>query len=261
MRGLFLLLLMLITFGRPAMAFDPLKATGIVQKPESTVPMDLAFLDENGASVTLKQLANGKPILLAPVLHNCPNICDVTLAGLMQAVQGQRFQAGRDFVILAFGIDPHEKPKDAAASMQKLKQRFPWLDGRKIHGLTGSSDAISKVMASLGYRYAWDQEIGQYAHIAATAVLTPTGKLTHWLYGLSPEANDLALALTEAGEGRVGDWGDQILLLCYHYDPQTGRYSSIIWRSLRIGGSITLAILVSLIASALLRERMRRGGT
>lgn len=261
MRGLILLLLMLTALGRPAIAFDPLKSTGIVQKPGSTVPMDLAFLDENGAPVTLKELSDGKPILLAPVLHNCPNICDVTLAGLMQAVQEQRFQAGRDFVIVAFGIDPREQPKDAAASMRKLKVRFPWLDGRKIHGLTGSSDAISTVMAGLGYRYAWDQEIGQYAHIAATAVLTPTGKLTHWLYGLAPEANDVSLALTEAGEGRVGDWGDQILLLCYHYDPQTGRYSSIIWTSLRIGGAITLAILVSLIASALLRERMRRGGT
>lgn len=260
MRWLLLLLLMLTVLSRPAMAFDPLKSAGIVQKPESIVPMDMTFLDEKGRAVTLKELSDGKPVLLAPVLHNCPNICDVTLAGLMQAVQGQRFQAGRDFTIVAFGIDPREEPKDAAASMQKLKTRFPWLDGRKIHGLTGSSDAIAKVMVSLGYRYAWDQEIGQYAHIAATAVLTPAGKLTHWLYGLAPEANDLSLALTEAGEGRVGDWGDQILLLCYHYDPQTGRYSPIIWTSLRIGGAITIAIVVSLIAAALLRERKRRGG-
>ncbi|MDY0884422.1 SCO family protein [Dongia soli] len=261
MRRVLLLLVMLMLFGRAAMAFDPLKSTGIVQKQDSTVPMDQGFFDENSVPVTLRELAGGRPILLAPVLHNCPNICDVTLAGLMQAVQDQHFHAGRDFVIVAFGIDSREGPKDAAASMKKLKARFPWLDGEKIHGLTGSSAAISKVMSALGYRYAWDQEIGQYAHIAATAVLTPTGKLTHWLYGLAPEASDLSLALTEAGEGQVGDWGDQILLLCYHYDPKTGRYSSIIWTSLRIGGAATIVVVVSLIGSALLRERARRGGT
>ena len=36
------------------------------------------------------------------------------------------------------------------------------------------------------------------------AVLTPDGRLARWLYGLAPQPSDLALALTEAGQGRIG---------------------------------------------------------
>ena len=57
-----------------------------------------------------------------------------------------------------------------------------------------------------------------------------------WLYGVSPDPTDLRLALTEAGEGKLGGWRDQLLLLCYHYDPGTGRYGPLIWTALRVGG-------------------------
>ena len=108
---------------------------------------------------------------------------------------------------------------------------------------------------ALGYRYAWDDSIGQYAHVAAVALLTGEGHLGRWLYGVSPDPADLKLALTEAGEGKLGSWGDQILLLCYHYDPKTGRYGPIIWTAMRVAGGATAATIIGLIALALLRER------
>jgi protein SCO1/2 len=89
-------------------------------------------------------------------------------------------------------------------------------------------------------------------------VLTPDGHLSRWLCGLAPAGNDLNLALTEAGQGRIGTWTDQLLLLCYHYDPVTGRYSPLIWLALRLTGGATVALILALIGTALWRDRRRR---
>lgn len=261
MRHLFLpALLFLLTLGISSSAaapFDPFKATGIDQKPNALIPLDRPFEDEAGYPVTLHALAGGNPMLLVPVLHNCPNICGVTLSGLMEAVEGQRFRPPGDFTIVAFGIDPREGLKEAQKSLHDLRVRFPDLAATGIHALTGKEADIRAVTDALGYRYAWDPDIGQYAHDAAVAVLTSDGHLSRWLYGLAPGANDLKLALTEAGRGQTGDWSDQILLLCYHYDPATGRYSSVIGLALHIGGGVTITLGGGWLALALLRERRR----
>ncbi len=243
-----------------AASFDPFTATGIDRKPDAEIPLDRAFTDEAGRRVTLRELAGGRPVLLAPVLHNCPNICGVTLSGLMQAVEEQPFRPPRDFTIVAFGIDPKEGPKEAQASLDQLRRRFPKLTAKGIHALTGAASDVHAVTDALGYRYAWNADIGQYAHDAAVAVLTPDGRLSRWLYGLAPRGTDLKLALTEAGDGRIGGWSDQLLLLCYHYDPVTGQYSSLIHVILRFAGGASMLLGGGLIAHALLRERRRGQG-
>ncbi|TXH99402.1 MAG: SCO family protein [Rhizobium sp.] len=257
--GFMLSLALLLCFGGARAAnFDPFSATGIDQKPDVSIPLDQPFRDETGRAVTLRQLQGDKPILLVPVLHNCPNICGVTLSGLMEAVQGQSFRPAADFTIVAFGIDAREGPREALASLDQLKRRFPSLASGGVHGLTGEAAAIHEVTDALGYRYAWDPDIGQYAHDAAVAVVTPDGRLSRWLYGLAPTSRDLKLALTEAGEGRIGSWSDQLLVLCYHYDPLTGRYSSLIVSALRVVSGLIAIVGVGLLVVMFVRERRSR---
>ncbi|MGE0744818.1 MAG: SCO family protein [Rhodospirillales bacterium] len=247
--------LVLLLAGSPARAFDPFREAGIDQRPGAAIPLDLSFRDEAGRPATLRALAAGRPILLVPVLHDCPNICGVTLSGLMQAVRAQPFVPGRDFALVAFGIDPREGPAAAEASLATLRRAFPRVAPDGIHAVTGDAAAIAAVTDALGYRYGWDEAIGQYAHIAATAVITPQGRLARWLYGLAPAAQDVRLALTEAGDGQLGNWTDQILLLCYHYDPTSGRYNSLVWTALRIGGGLIVALVAGSILFAAGRER------
>jgi len=260
MTRILLALLALCLATVPAVALDPFEAAGIDRRPGAQVPMDLQFRDEQGAGVTLRAFAQGKPLLLVPVQHHCPNICGVTLAGLLQAIGSQSLRPGEDFAVVTFGIDPRERPNDAKDALDQLLQEFPGFPRGAIHGLTGTATDIATVTRALGYRYAWDGELGQYDHVAATAVLTPDGRLTHWLYGVAPEPADLKLALTEAGQGRIGSFGDQLLLLCYHYDPATGRYSTAIWTSLQALAAVTLLGLVAWIAAAVYRERRTAGG-
>jgi protein SCO1 len=253
MRALALLLALFAT--QPAFAFDASKQAGIDPRPGAIVPLDIGFREGDGAEVTLRTLAHGKPVLLAPVLHNCPNICGVTLAGLLAAVGGQDLVPGRDFSIVAFGIDPKEGPQDAAALLQKLQQAYPPSIVSSVHSLTGRADNIASVTKALGYRYAWDPDLAQYAHVAAVAVLDADGRLSRWIYGVAPDPTDLKLALLDAGRNRIGSWTDQLLLLCYHFDAVTGRYSSLIWTMLRIGSLLTMLVLAGSIGIALLRDR------
>jgi len=231
MRGLSLLgAAVLLVAAAP---FDPFGEARIDERPGAQIPLDMPFADAAGHATTLRHLAAGKPILLAPVQHNCPNICGVTLAGLADATA--KLPSG-DVAVVALGIDPHEKPADAAAD----QARNP-----RLHAafLVGGAPQVHAVTDALGYRYAYDPRIRQYAHIAASAVLSPDGKLVRWLNGIAPSANDLQQAVADARAERTGAFERAIALLCYHYDPQTGRYSLAISRIVEAAGLLTVLII------------------
>jgi protein SCO1/2 len=88
-------------------------------------------------------------------------------------------------------------------------------------------------------------------------VLTPGGQVSRYIYGLDFTPTDLRLALVEAGQQRIGSLVDRALLLCYHYDPITGRYTSLILTITRLAGVATL-LAVGLLLGALWREDLRR---
>jgi len=233
--------------------FDPFGEAGIDERSGARIPMDAPLVDAEGKPTTLRAIGEGKPILLAPVLHNCPNICGVTLAGVADAIAAQKLRPGRDFAFVAFGIDPKEDSGDAADDVARLRAHSPAGTIGPVASLVGPATSIRAVTGALGYRYAWDDRIGQYAHVAATAVLTPDGRLSGWLYGLAPQPADLAQALHDATKGETARWGERLLLLCFHYDPENGRYTASIEKILRLAASITVLGL------ALLIWRMRSG--
>lgn len=250
-----LLLWMILSCAGAARAFDPLTAAGIDLRPDARIPVDRVFQDQAGRATSLRRLVNGKPVLLVPVQYNCPNICGVTLAGLMQAITAQKIRPGIDFALVTVSIDPRETPQDARNLLARLSSEFPKIPKDAVHGLTGADADITALSDALGYRYAWDPALRQFDHVAAVAVLTPDGRLGNWLYGVAPEPRDVQLALTAAGAGQVGRWTDQLLLLCYHYDPATGRYTPIVWTVLRVCAAGAVIGVLLWVGGAWLRER------
>jgi protein SCO1/2 len=233
---------------------DPFKTATIVERPGAAIPLDEPFVDAAGRPVTLRQLAAGKPLLITPVQHECPNICGVTLAGIAAAIDGQaKYAPERDFAIVALGIDPREGPVQARDDLRRLARQRPDATWQPA-ALTGGERAIHAVTDALGYRYAWSDQLRQYAHVSGTAVLTPQGKLSSWLYGLAPTSAQLDAAVAQARAGRSGGVMQQLLLLCFHYDPQTGRYSLAIVKALRVAGIVT-ALLIALGIALLSRRR------
>jgi protein SCO1/2 len=234
--------------------FDPFRLAGVDARADARVALATQVTDEAGRTTSLADLGRGQPLLLAPVQHRCPNICGFTLDGLAAAVRGQGLRPGRDFQVVAFGFDPREGPADARATALRLSRALGGPAG--VHAVVATPAAIRQVLGGLGYRYAWDPRLGQYAHVAATAVLAPDGRLARWIYGITPQPGELRRAVADAQRRRV-DLGEQLLLLCYHYAPQTGRYAGAVQAAVRIGGGVTALALAGLIAVALRREARR----
>ena len=69
----------------------------------------------------------------------------------------------------------------------------------------------------------------------AIMVLTPDGKDRAVLLrrGVSAERSAAGTG-REAGQGRIGNLVDALLLYCYHYDPRAGKYSATILRVMRL---------------------------
>ena len=59
--------------------------------------------------------------------------------------------------------------------------------------------------------------------------------MARYLLGIDFAPRDLRLALVEASNNRLGSVTDQVLLLCYHYDPSDGKYGVAILNAVRIG--------------------------
>jgi protein SCO1 len=91
-------------------------------------------------------------------------------------------------------------------------------------------------------------------------VLTPQGKISRYFYGFEYKPRDLRLALVEASQGKVGTAVDQLLLLCFHYDPTTGKYSRNAMMFARAGGVATMFGLAGFIAVMFRKERRQSKG-
>jgi protein SCO1/2 len=235
-----------------------LKEVGIDQKPNAQLPLDTEFTDEHGATVTLKQYFGQRPVVLALVYYGCPMLCTQVLNGLAGSLQGMSYTVGQEYDVLVVSFDPGETPAMAADRKKDFLRRYIRdANPANVHFLTGRDASIQALTRAVGFRYAYDKAIDQYAHPAAITVLTADGRVSRYLYGVEFAPRDLKLALVEASEGRIGTVVEQALLFCYHYDPESGKYGFVIMNVVRAAGALTVILLAGSIFVALRRERRR----
>lgn len=243
--------------GQPAMAPLPmLKDVRIDQKLDEIVPLDLPFVDETGTDVMLRQYFGARPVVVALVYYECPMLCTQVLNGLFTSMEPLKLDAGRDFDLVVVSFDPGETPAMAKAKKAAYLKHYqrPTADAG-IHFLTGRQPAIDRLADAVGFRYAYDETIDQYAHPAAVTVLTPQGHVSKYLYGVEFAPMDFRFSVVSAGEGQIGTLVDQALLYCFHYDPATGKYSVAIITFVRLAGLLTLGGLGAFLVVHLRRER------
>ena len=221
-----------------------LKDVGIDQKLNNSVPLDLTFRDETGQTVKLAQFFGNKPVILSLVYYNCPMLCTQVLNGMERSLKDLPMDIGKQFSVVTVSIDPTERAT-LASSKQAL---YTGLYGRpgateSWHFLTGDEPQIKQLANAVGFRYAYDPASKQFAHASAIMILTPEGRISRYLYGIQYATRDLRLGLVEASEGKIGTRVDQILLLCYHYDAATGKYSLLISRVLKAAGVFTILVI------------------
>ena len=214
------------------------------QKLGAQIPLDLRFRDEYGNQIALGQYFHQKPVILSLVYYQCPMLCTQVLNGMVSSFLPLSFTAGKEFEVVTVSFDPRETSEMAAAKKETYLKRY----GRPSaydgwHFLTGDKASIDALTEAVGFHYAFDPKLNQFAHASGIMIVTPEGKLAQYYYGIEYSPRDLRLGLIEASKNKIGTLADQVLLYCYHYDPSTGRYGAIALRMVRIGGAATVLLL------------------
>jgi protein SCO1/2 len=119
------------------------------------------------------------------------------------------------------------------------------------HFLTGDEPAIRQLADAVGFRYAYDPAIKQYAHPSGFIVVTPQGKVSRYFFGVNFRGEELYAALQDASANRAGSPIRQLLLLCFHYSPVTGKYGALILGGVRAIGIATFAALAVFVTRSL----------
>jgi len=234
--------------GLPASAIPKaLREIGFDQNLDRPMPLDTTFKDEQGRVVRLGDYfdpAGTRPVVLAFVYYDCPMLCTTVLNSLTSSLKLLSLDPGKDFDIVVVSFDPRETPALAAAKKATYIERYnrAGTEGG-WHFLTGEQASIDRLTKAAGFRYVWDADIKQFAHPTGVMVLTPQGHMSRYLFGVEYGPRDLRFAIVDASAGKVGSKIDQVLLYCYHYDPETGRYGLLIMRVVRIAAAATVLAL------------------
>jgi protein SCO1/2 len=232
---------------------------GFDQNLGARLPLDVSLRDSAGRTVALGSLFGQRPVILVLGYYDCPNLCGVVWQGLLEVVRQLKFTAGTDFDVVALSINPAETPALARAKQTAYLEQYnrPGTSGG-WHFLTGDEPSIRQVADAVGFRYLYDPTIDQYAHASGLVVATSHGVISRYLYGVRYQPSDLRLALVEASGNRVGSAVDRLLLLCYHYDPETGRYGLVIMNVLRGAGALTAVVMGGILITSWRRERQQK---
>jgi protein SCO1 len=225
------------------------------QKLDARLPLDAAFRDEQGQTVKLGDYFGTRPVVLAFVYYECPMLCTQILNGLVSGLGVLDQTVGTDFDVVAISFDARETPVMAAAKKAAYLDRYarPGAE-RGWHFLTGDEASIRRVTDAAGFHFAWDEQTQQFAHASGVIVVTPDGRLARYLFGIEYPPRDLKFALMESSEGRIGSVVDQVLLYCYHYVSATGSYSLVAMNAVRLGGAVTMVMLLGFITISLRRD-------
>lgn len=204
--------------------------------PGARLPLNTVLRDEAGHAVSLFQVFHGRPVILDLGYYHCPSLCGVVRADLFNALASSGLVGGRDYTLLAVSIDPAETANDAAEAKARDVALMP--DAADWHYLTG---AAAPIEAAVGFHARYDARLRQFLHPAGLVVLTADGVVSGYLLGVGYSGGDLRAAVVRARDGGIAQAVLPVLLLCFHYDATTGRYTLAIEKVLRLMGLLTVA--------------------
>lgn len=235
----------------------------IVDKAGAQVPKDIALTDHEGRQVKLGDYfkdGDERPVILTLGYYECPMLCSLVLNGLVKGLTGVSYTPGKDYRIISVSINEKESVDLAQSKRDAYLHSLgakPDVDWWSFHVTTASE--AKRLADAVGFNYFWDSKTEQYAHSAGAFFLSKDAVLTRTIFGIEFKPNDMKLALSEAADGKIGSFVDQLILSCFHYDPDSHRYGVYIFGVMRICGLLTIVILAVMLLMYFRGERKRVG--
>jgi protein SCO1/2 len=236
-----------------------LEDVGVDEHLDGQVPMDTVFRDSSGRMVKFGDLFDGKqPVVLTLAYHTCPTVCSMVLSQTVESLKKVDWSIGKDYRAITLSFDPREKTARADEKRTQLLAQYarPGADAAWTF-LTGDDTNIHRVTDAVGFKYHYVEREQQFAHPTVIMILKPNGQLARYLYGLEYAPKDVKLGLLEASNGRSISTVDRILLYCYHYDPNGGRYVIVATRVMQIAAGICGLALLAFLGSFWIKELVK----
>jgi len=211
---------------------------------DAQVPLDAAFRDETGKRVLLRDFLGKKPLMLNLIQYRCTMLCSQEMLVLAQSLKEMPFTVGNQFNLITLSIDHRETPELAGEYKRGYLKDYGRSGAeRGWHFLTGDEASIQQLADAIGYRFVFDAPTDSFMHPDGVIILTPEGRVSHYFFRLDYPPRDMKWALVQAGNGKIGSPLDAFALLCYHYNPATGKYSLELMGLLRMAALATLLSL------------------
>ena len=224
---------------------------GIIEKLGDTIPLDLKFINEKNDTVPLGSVIN-KPTILSFVYFDCPGLCSPLLDGIADVISKMDMSLGKDFDIITISFNTKDTPEKARIKKLNFVQKIKEKDRASWTYFTGELENIQKITEAVGFRY---KPTGlDFAHPSTIIMLSPKGKITRYLYGITYLPFDVKMAVVEAQKGQPRPTSSKIFDYCFAYDSQSKGYTLQFTRLL---GSFTLIVGLFFVAYLLISSRKK----
>ena len=224
---------------------------GIVEKLGDTIPLDLKFYNEKNDTVTLGSMIT-KPTILSFVYFDCPGLCSPLLDGIADVISKMDLTLGKDFDIITISFNTKDTPEKARIKKLNFVQKIQEKDRASWFYLTGELENIQKITNAVGFKY---KPTGlDFAHPSTIIMISPKGKVTRYLYGITFLPFDVKMAIVESQKGLVRPTSNKLLDYCFAYDAASRSYTL---QFTRIIGAFILVVGFFFVAGLLITSRRK----
>jgi len=234
--------------------YNPLSTieVGVEEHLGETIPLNLTFVNDSNRNITLKQIIN-KPTILTLVYFDCPGLCSPLLDGVSDVIEQTDMELGKDYQVLTVSFNYNDTPEKARQKKKNFLRFHSKSHAKDWIYLTGDSSNINKLANAVGFKF---KRVGlDYIHPAVITILSPSGKVTRYLYGTHFLPFDLKMAIFEAKKGLERPTINRVLEFCFNYDPQGKKY---VLDVTKITGIIILFFSFLLLIILLLKSKKRK---
>jgi protein SCO1/2 len=224
---------------------------GIIERLGDTIPLDLTFNNENSEPVTLRQLIN-KPTIMSFVYFDCPNLCSPLMSGVADVVSKVDMELGHDYQVITISFNTSDTPEKAREKKENFVLKISKEHQKDWIYLTGTQENISAITDAVGYKY--KPQGLDFAHPSAIVIVSPAGKITRYLYGLTYLPFDVKMAIIEAQKGIARPSINKVMEFCFGYNPASKTYTLQVTR---VFGVLILLVAIIVLAVLFLKGRKK----
>lgn len=185
-----------------------------------TIP-DTKLYDYSGKSFTLREIIANKPLILSLIYTRCTTACLLIVDNLKDTVE-KIGDPGEWFNVLILSFDSTDTPQ----MLDEFKKKWG-IESKGWFVAGGEEKELRKILQAIDFHYSLDTSTGEFIHPNLLVVLTPDGKISRYIFGVSYSERDLKLHLINAKKGTsTFSIAEGLLLRCYKYNPLKGTYET-----------------------------------